>query len=82
MQAPVEDSDMLDALEVLRLDRDMGKWIIGALGHGLESEITKDRLRQAWDGLQLYGKAKRVVRKHNSEMYSQKGSVARQRVWG
>ena len=60
-----EDSEMLEALEIMGLDRQASKWVLGSIKEqGIEGDIVRDKFKQAWDSMKLYGEGKRVVRRH------------------
>ena len=60
MQQPSnEDNEMLDALDMMSIDRKAGEWLIG-IGSSQNKEII-DRLRDAWKNLKLYGKASGIL---------------------
>ena len=58
-----EDSDMLDALEALGLDRDVSKWVVGAVQQDSKTDQDiRSKIMESWDRLKLYGKGVKAVR--------------------
>ena len=59
---------MLESLELLGINRNIGRWVIGDSRNDKEGPI--DRHRRAWGNLKLYGKGGRAVQAHVNELYS------------
>ena len=60
--------DMMDALEMLGLDSQTSKWVIGSIEKD-DSDML-DRIKQSWNRLKLYGKGGKIVKSHVTKMYS------------
>ena len=58
IEEKTEDSEMVEALEVMGLDKDMSKWVAGVM----HDDHTKQRVNKAWNNLKLYGKHEKRLR--------------------